>query len=103
MDFKDVLIFTKKDDKGKLVLPKSAILCVDTHMAKNWSKDNSPQEEITRLLIEVEYAVSVHLQARHTVFQGQVGHWIEVVEPLPIVLGMLQGSKAVDILFGDAK
>lgn len=103
MDFKDILIFSKRDGKGKLVVPKSAILSIDTSTEKNWTKDGQPQEEITRLLIDINYAISVHLHAQHQVFHNQKGQWINIEEPLPVAIAMLQGAKAVGILFGDNK
>lgn len=103
IDWKEVIVIKIYGDKGKWVIPKSAILGLDVHSKSSWATGSKQDEQIVRVLLDVEFVKLQTEGLSDGLKVNQKGCWVDTQEELQIILGILQGSKAASVLFGENK
>lgn len=99
MDWNDTIIVTLHADKlGKLVIPRSVVKGVSTRTKRDYTGGAATDKEICLVHVCIAWASSVgmnisYAQKHETVIQ------LEVDTDFKIVLDLLRGSKAAEILF----
>lgn len=99
MDWKDTIIVTLQGDrKGKAVIPRTVVKAVTTTIKRDYSGTAATDKEICILHVDVEYAEAIGMDLRRSSkHEKTVG--IEVETDIKIVLALLRGDPAAEILF----
>lgn len=97
LDWKDCITFKTKDDKGKVAIPRASILSVCTKTEKEYS---TPVRdiEVTYLFIKIETAALLGVNVERC-DRSAIGVQFAVGTPYEIVMGIMRGDKAVEVLF----
>lgn len=99
MDWNDTIIVTLHADKlGKLVIPRSVVKGVSTKTKRDYSGGSATDKELCIIHVCIEWANSVgmnisYAQKHETIYQ------LEVDTDFKIVLALLRGDKAAEVLF----
>lgn len=97
MELKNCLIFSKSDEKGKVIIPREYIKSVQTKMQRDYASNSD--KEVTYIMIDIDYADMMGIDTKHSYRHVKV-IGIAVAEDLIQVMGMLGASKASTALFG---
>ncbi len=96
MDWNDTIILKTKDNK-RLVTPRSVIKFVGTVQKRDYSR--TPNEyECTVVHLDIDWAYSAGIDARYSDIRDKVVG-LELDMDLNVVLGLLRGDKAAEVLF----
>ncbi len=87
----------KTKDKKKIVVPRTVIKYVGSVIEKDYS--NGVQEfDVTIIHVDIEWALNAGLDARYSDIKDKV-LGIKLDMELKLVLGLLRGDKAAEVLF----
>jgi len=99
MDWNDTIIVTLQGDrKGKAVIPRSVVKGVTSTTKRDYSGSAAIDKEITLLHVSTDFAEAIGIELKY-INKGDATVAIECETPLKIVLGMLRGDKAAEVLF----
>ena len=101
MDFKDVVVFNKKGySAGKIVVPRNAIKGLTSSIEMDYSSKENRETAIIH--IDVEAALNLGFDTKEINLSQKVVP-VPLTDSFSAVLGLLQGSAAANVLFGDSK
>ena len=98
INWADCITFQTKEG-GRVSIPRAAILSVKTKLEKDYSGGAPyPDREITHLYIQIDVAelLGVDIDRTH---RKDIGIFYPVGNKFELVMGMLRGDKAVEVLF----
>lgn len=99
MDWNDTIIVTLQGDrKGKAVIPRTVVKAVSSTTKRDYSGSAVTDKEITLLHVDTEFAEALSIELKY-IHKDDKTIAIECETPLKIVLGMLRGDKAAEVLF----
>jgi len=97
IDWTDCITFKTKEG-GRIGIPRASIMSVKTKMEKDYSATPMCDREVTHLFVQIEVAellgIDVDRQERKA-----IGVFIPVGNKYEIVMGIMRGDKAVEVLF----
>lgn len=97
IDFKDCITFNHKDG-GRIAIPRKSILSVRTKKERDYSATPTADVEVTQLFIELATAELLGFNMNH-VHHKDIGVYVPITDKYELVLGILRGDKAIEVLF----
>lgn len=98
MDWNDTIIVTMLKDKARMVVPRSVIRGLTSAKKRDYTADKDIEHTV--LTVEAEWAHSAGFDLKWT-SSKETTIALELDMDIKVVLGMLRGDKAAEVLYGN--
>lgn len=97
IDWNDTITVKTKDKKTS-VIPRSVIQYLGTIIERDYNSGGAQDVEVTVMHVDIDWAVKAGVDVRYSEVRDKIVG-IKLDMDLKVVLGLLRGDKAAEVLF----